>query len=80
MTKEKALMIIARHKHETYYSTNSFQIGDVTVTGVYEDGFTFTRKTEYIETQGIYEEYYETSDIFDINAYTMAEVVTKRFI
>lgn len=79
MTREEAEKIVARHRNEKRYSSSCLQVGEVDIVGVYEDGFTFTRKTEYIETVGIYEEVYETTDIFDSYAYNIAEVVTKHF-
>lgn len=79
MTREEAEKIVTRHRNEKHYSCSCLQVGEVEITGIYEDGFTFTRKTEYIETIGIYDEMYASTDIFDANAYNIAEVVTKRF-
>lgn len=79
MTKSNAEKIIERHRNEKYYSVSCLQVGNVEIVNVYEDGFTFTRKTEYIETFGVYNELYPTSDIHDVEAYNISEVVTNRF-
>ena len=55
MTREEAEKIIALHRNEKRYSCSCLQVGEVEIVGVYEDGFTFKRKTEYVETLGIYD-------------------------
>lgn len=79
MTMEKAERIINNHRNEKYYSVSCLQVGNVEIINVLENGFTFIRKTEYVETFGIYEELYETSDIHDVRSYNIVELVTKRF-
>lgn len=79
MTREQAIAIVKRHQKETYYSVSVLQDNTVEVLDVYEDGFTFKRKTEFIECFGVYEQYRETNDIFDNGAYSISEVVVKRF-
>lgn len=78
MERIVAERIIENHRKEKYYSVSCLQVGAVKIIDVFENGFTFTRKTEYVETFGIYSEIYDTLDIHDTQAYNIAEVVTKR--
>ena len=79
MVRAEAERIIERHRNEHYYSVSCLQVGEVEILNVYEDGFTFTRKTEYVETFGVYNELYPTTNIHEIQSYNITEVVTKRF-
>lgn len=78
MERIVAEKIIEKHRKEKYWSVSCLQVGEVKIIDVFEDGFTFTRKTEYVETFGIYNELYDTFDVHDTQAYNIAEVVTKR--
>ena len=79
MTRLEAEKIIERHRNETYYAVSVLQVGEVEILNVGENGFAFKRKTDYVETFGVYEEFRTPQDIHDVNAYSIAEVVTKRF-
>lgn len=79
MTREQAEAIVKRHQNEKYYYVSPLQCNTLEVLDAYEDGFTFRRTTEYIECFGVYEQYDDTNDIFDHSAYSISEVIVKRF-
>lgn len=78
MTKREAYEIIKRHQQESVYYTCALGCGEVSVISAAEDGFVFYRRTEYVETIGVYNQFYATNDIYDSNAYAIAEVVMRR--
>ena len=79
MTKERAKKIISAHKNEKYYSISPLQVGEIEIGLVTESGFTYSRKTEFCIFVGIYEELYSTDDIYDCNAYRIAELIFERY-
>ena len=79
MTEERAQAIINAHQKEKFFSVSLLQVGEVELGIVTENGFVYSRKTDYSNFIGIYEENYESDDIYDYNAYTIAELVIKRY-
>ena len=79
MTRTEVEKIIEIHRSEIFYSLSCLQIGEVEIIAIGENGFTFKRKTEYIETFGVYEQYDKPRNMRYNSAYTIAEIVIKRF-
>ena len=79
MTIERAQAIINVHQKEKFFTVSPLQVGEVELVTVSENGFVYSRKTDYCNFIGIYEENYDSEDIYDCEAYTIAELVIERY-
>ena len=77
MTYFEAQYLIDNEKKHTYYNTSPFNTGEATILRVGEDGFFYTRKTEYIRTVGIAEMLCDNFTI-DITKWRFSEIVVRR--
>lgn len=79
MTYFEALELIDNEQKQNYYSTSPLNTGEVTILRVGEDGFLYTRETEYMRTVGIAE---LLCDYFTVNIdkWRFSEIVVRRKI
>ena len=79
MTIERAQAIINAHQKEKFFNVSPLQVGEVEIATVSDNGFVYSRKTDYCYFIGIYEENYDSDDIYDYNAYSIAELIIERY-
>ena len=77
MTYIEAQKLIDHEQSEKYYSTSPLNCGKVEIIRVGEDGFIYTRETEYVKVAGIAELLCDNFSV-DVSDWSFSEVVMVR--
>ena len=77
MTYFEAQELIDNEQKHSYYGTSPLNTGEVAILRVGEDGFFYTRETEYIRTVGIAEMLCDKFTV-NIDKWRFSEIVVKR--
>ena len=77
MTYIEAQKLIDHEQKEKYYSTSPLNSGKVNIIRVGEDGFIYTRETEYVKVVGIAELLSDNFTLY-IDEWCFSEVVVVR--
>ena len=77
MTNFEVEKFIDQEQNEKYYSTSPLNIGNIYIIAIGEDGFIYSRETEYIKVIGI-AECFGNKFTMDVHYWNFAEVVVKR--
>ena len=77
MTYIEAQKLIDHEQNEKYYSTSPLNCGKVDIMRVGEDGFIYSRETDYIKVVGVAELICEKFTT-DVNYWNISEVVVVR--
>ena len=77
MTYFEAQELIDNEQKQSYYSTSPLNTGEVAILRVGEDGFFYTRETEYIRTVGIAEMLCDNFTV-NIDKWRFSEIVVRR--
>ena len=77
MTYIEAQKLIDHEQNEKYYSTSPLNCGKVEIIRVGEDGFIYSRETEYVKVAGIAELLCDNFSV-DISDWSFSEVVVVR--
>ena len=77
MTYIEAQKLIDHEQNEKYYSTSPLNIGNVDIIRVCENGFIYSRETEYMKVAGVAELLCDNFTV-DIDKWSFSEVVVVR--
>ena len=77
MTYIEAQKLIDHEQKQSYYCTSPLNTGKVAIVRVGEDGFIYTRETEYVKVAGIAELLCDNFTL-DIGDWSFSEVVVVR--
>ena len=77
MTYIEAQKLIGHEQNEKYYCTSPLNTGEVAILRVGEDGFIYSRETEYVKVVGIAELLCDNFTV-DIDSWRFSEIVVVR--
>ena len=77
MTYSEAQLFVDHEQNEKYYATSSLNIGNVDIMRVGEDGFIYSRETDYVKAVGVAKLLYEKFTT-DVDYWNISEVVLVR--
>ena len=77
MTYIEAQKLIDHEQNEKYYSTSPLNCGKVEIIRVGEDGFIYSRETDYVKVVGVAELLCDNFTV-DISDWSFSEVVVVR--